>query len=59
MAKLDTFLPNRESRLMFPGFIAFAIAAVGVALGFTSQWLSVPWLDPVAFVITAIGVLGT
>lgn len=57
MVKLDKFLPNRENRLMFPGCVAFAIAAVGVALVFTSQWLSLPWLGPVAFVITAIGVL--
>ena len=57
MAKLDAFLPNRQNRLMFLGFVAFAIAAVGAALAFASQWLSVPWLGKVGFVVTAIGVL--
>ena len=57
MPRMNSFLPNRANRRLFPGFVAFAVAAIGVALGFVAQWLSVKWLGMVAFFVVAIGVV--
>ncbi len=58
MSHFEKFLPNENNRRMFPGFLAFCIAAIGVALGFAASALSYRWLSIVAFFITASGVFG-
>jgi hypothetical protein len=58
MRGLEKFLPNEANRRMFPGFIAFVVAGIGVALGFFASAISVRWLSILAFAITLIGVLG-
>ena len=55
---MQRFLPNERNRRMFPGFICFVVAAVGVALGFTASALQVRALSIAALIITAAGVAG-
>lgn len=52
------FLPDRNNRRLFPGFVAFCVAGVGVALGFIGQARSWRWLTLLAFPVVAVGVLG-
>ena len=58
MRFLKKFLPDQNNRALFPGFVAFCVAALGAALGFTANAISVHWLSIVAFCVTALGVFG-
>jgi hypothetical protein len=58
MARLETFLPNRHNRALFPGFVGFVIAALGAILGFIADWLSWYWLGIVALILVVLGVAG-
>ena len=55
---LQRFLPNEANRRLFPGFVCFGIAAVGVALGFLGWAAELRWLALIAFLVTAAGVVG-
>jgi hypothetical protein len=55
---LESFLPNKANRQLFPGFVCFCVAAVGVGLGFLASALVQPWLFMVALAITVVGVAG-
>jgi uncharacterized membrane protein YcjF (UPF0283 family) len=58
MSFLQKFLPDQNNRALFPGFVAFCVAVLGAALGFTANAFSVHWLSVVAFCVTALGVFG-
>ena len=58
MSFLQRFLPDQNNRAFFPCFVAFCVAVLGAALGFTANAISVHWLSIVAFCITALGVFG-
>lgn len=55
---LERFLPNEPNRQLFPGFVCFCVAAVGVGLGFLASALVQPWLFIAALAITVVGVAG-
>jgi hypothetical protein len=55
---LKRFLPNPENRRLFPGFVAFCVAAVGAALGFWAHYMEWEQLGELAFLVTALGVIG-
>jgi hypothetical protein len=54
---LKDFLPNANNQRLFPGFVAFCVAGLGVALGFIAFAMSIRWLALLAFFITVLGVL--
>jgi hypothetical protein len=56
-ATLAKFLPDEQNRKLFPAFIGFCIAAIGVIFGFIAANYSLPILGLVAFALTAFGVL--
>ena len=58
MRFLKRFLPDQNNRALFLGFVAFCVAVLGAALGFTANAISVHWLSIVAFCVTALGVFG-
>ena len=58
MSFLKRFLPDQNNRALFLGFVAFCVAVLGAALGFTANAISVHWLSIVAFCVTALGVFG-
>jgi len=62
MRAIDKFLPDEANRRLFPGFIAFCLAAVGVTLVFIAQaidslWIS-PWLALLGVIMALLGILG-
>jgi len=58
MGAFQKFLPNEMNRRMFPGFVAFCVAAVGAALGFIASAMSLRWLGIAAVVLVGLGVAG-
>ena len=52
------FLPNEHNKRLFPGFVAFCIAFIGVMLGFVASHLKIETLFVAAIVITFIGIFG-
>jgi hypothetical protein len=58
MGILEKFLPSEAVRRIFPGFIAFCVAGIGVALGAVASAASVPWLGILATAIVMLGVFG-
>ena len=59
MSILDKLRPEDEaSRRLFPGLVAFAVAAIGAVLVFLSEWLSVRWLGAVGGIMVIVGVAG-
>jgi len=55
------FLPDQANRQWLPAFVAFSVAAVGVALGFLAPSISLPWvrasLAILALAMTVAGVV--
>jgi hypothetical protein len=59
MSLLDKFRPeDQESRLLFPGLGAFAIALLGGGVAVVGDWLSAQWAVRAGAVILVIGIVG-
>ena len=58
MSLINKFLPDEANRRLFPGFVAFLVALLGVILGFIASAIESNVFGVVAYVITVIGVLG-
>jgi hypothetical protein len=55
---LKAFLPNRLNKDMFPGFVCFCIAALGLVAGALASHLHWKWLAVMSLVLMGSGILG-
>jgi uncharacterized membrane protein len=57
MSWLSKFLPDEHSRRLFPGFVAFCVGLLGVAMGFIATQFEIELLGKLGYMIVVFAVV--